>query len=179
MVDVTKKTAYVNDFQQKLAKANVVVLASCEGVNVDQMTALRKSIRSSGDELRVVKNTLLVRAFKNANMEQLNPFMTGSTAITFGYSDPVTPVKALFEFAQKAQKFTFKAGFFGGKILTAKELEQLSKLPGRNQLLSMLLSTMVGPIRNMLSVCQGPIRKFVYALDAIKQKKEKETPAAQ
>ncbi len=173
MRDISNKEKYVEFFQDKLSKAKVLVLSSCEGVTVDQMTALRKNIRQTGDEIRVVKNTLVKRALHNLNIKDLDKYMEGSTAVTFGYSDPVAPVKTLFDFAGKAQKFVFKAGFMQEKLLSVKELETLSKLPGRTQLLSMLLSTMVGPIRNMLSVCQGPIRKLVYALQAIKEKKEK------
>ncbi len=173
MRDISKKEQYVKEFKAKLEKAKVVILSSVEGVTVDQMTLVRKNLRQNGDEMRVVKNTLLRRAFHDMKMEGLEKFMTGSTAVIFGYSDPVAPVKTLFDFAEKAQKFQFKAGLLGDSMLTVKQLESLSKLPGRTQLLSMLLSTMVGPIRNMVSVCQGPIRKLVYAVQAIREKKEK------
>ena len=178
MVNYTEKTAYVNEFSEKIEKAKVIVLASCEGVNVEQMTDLRKQIRKLGDEVRVVKNTLLQRALQKLGKEELSKFMTGSTAMTFGYQDPAAPVKVLFDFAGKAKKFTFKAGLLGDKMLTPADLEALSKLPGREQLLSMLLSTMQGTIRNFVSVTQGPIRKFVYALQALKDKKEQEGTAA-
>ena len=178
MRDISKKETYVKGFLAKLQKAKVVILANCEGVNVDQMTLLRKNMRQIGDEVRVVKNTLFSRALKDVKMDGLEKFMTGSTAITFGYSDPVAPAKVIFDFAQKAQKFQFKAGMLGVSMLTPAQLEALSKLPNRDQLLSMLLSTMLGPIRNVLSVMQGPIRKLVYAVEAIRQKKEKETASA-
>ncbi len=177
MVDVSKKSAYVGEFQKKLEKSKVIVLASCEGVTVDQMTALRKDIRNLGDEMRVVKNTLLRRALQNLGREEFGKLLVGSTAVTFGYNDEASPVKALYEFAEKAPKLKFKGGMLGEKMLSIKDLEALSKLPNRKQLLSMLLSTMIGPIRNMVSVTQGPIRKFVYALQALKEKKEKEVAA--
>ncbi|RCK79009.1 MAG: LSU ribosomal protein L10p (P0) [Candidatus Ozemobacter sibiricus] len=173
MRDLSKKENYVKEFKAKIEKAKVIVLSSVEGVTVEQITQLRKNLREVGDEIRVVKNTLLRRAFHDMKMEGLEPFMTGSTAVTFGYSDPVAPVKVMFDFAEKAQKFQFKAGLLGNSMLTVKQLEALSKLPGRKELLSMLLSTMVGPIRNLVSVCQGPIRKLVYAVQAIREKKEK------
>jgi len=171
--NLTKKSAYVDEFEKKIAKAKVMILSSVEGVDVEQMNALRKSIRTLGDESRVVKNTLIKRAMKKLNHEGLNQYLEGSTLVTFGYTDPVAPVKALFDFADKAKKFQFKAGMLGDKVLSVAELEALSKLPGREQLLSMLLSVLQGPMRNMVSVTQGPIRKFVYALQAIKEQKEK------
>lgn len=176
MTNLSVKEAYVKEYQDKIEKSAVVVLTSCEGIKVTDMTNLRKMVRESGAEMRVVKNTLVVRALNNLGMEGLTEFMKGSTAVTFGYDDPVGPVKALFDFAAKAKlkKFTFKAGYMEGKVLSSQELEALSKLPGRKELLGMVASVFQGPIRNIVSVCQAPIRKFVYALDAVREKKEKE-----
>jgi large subunit ribosomal protein L10 len=174
MVNTTKKAQYVSEFTKKLEKSKVVVVGSAEGLSVEEMNAMRKSIRANGDETRVVKNTLITRALDNLKHEELSKLCTGSTLMVFGYSDPVSPVKALFDFADKAKKFKFKGGMLGDKVLSVAELEALSKLPGREQLLGMLLSCMNGPIRNMVSVTQGPIRKMVYALQALKEKKEKE-----
>lgn len=178
MKNQAKKAAYIDDFQKKIEKAKVIVVSSIEGVNVEQMTALRKDVRNTGSEMRVVKNTLVQRAFNASGHEGLSPCMTGSVAVTLGYQDAVAPVKALFDFAAKASKLKFKAGMLGDKLLSVADLEALSKLPGREQLLSMLASTMIGPIRNMVSVTQGPIRKMVYALQAIKEQKEKANPPA-
>lgn len=172
--DFSSKTAQIEEYQKQIAQGKVIVLSSVEGVSVGQMNLLRRNLRKSGDEIRVMKNTLLRRALINLKMDALIPHTSGSTAVVVGKSDPVSPVKTLFEFAEKAKKFQFKAGFLGDKFLGVKDLEALSKLPGRKQLLSMVLSCMVAPIRNVISVTQGPIRKFVYALDAIREKKEKE-----
>lgn len=176
MTNLSNKEAYIKEYQEKLEKAAVVVLTNCEGIKVTDMTALRKMVRESGAEMRVVKNTLVARALNNLGMEDLSGFMKGSTAVTFGYEDPVGPVKALFDFATKAKlkKFTFKAGYMEGKVLDPQELQALSKLPGKHDLLGMVASVFQGPIRNIVSVCQAPIRKFVYALDAVREKKEKE-----
>lgn len=173
MGDIKHKEEYVKTYQDKLSRAKVIVLSSCEGVRVGEMNALRKSIREAGAEMRVVKNTMVRRALHNLNLSAVDPFTNGSTAVTFGYDDPVAPVKALFDFAGKCKKFSFKAGVLEGKLLTVAQLEGLSKLPGRRELLSMVASCMQGPIRNIVSVCQAPIRKLVYCLDAIREKKEK------
>lgn len=174
MGDVTKKEEYVRSYQSKIEKAKVIVLTSCEGVRVGEMNALRKSIRATGAEMRVVKNTMVRRALRNLNLREVEPHTNGSTAIVFGYDDPVAPVKALFDFATTCKKFAFKGGVLEGKLLTINQLEGLSKLPGRRELLSMVASCMQGPLRNIVSVCQAPIRKLVYCLDALREKKEKE-----
>ncbi|MFZ4780029.1 MAG: 50S ribosomal protein L10, partial [Terrimicrobiaceae bacterium] len=173
MRDMKVKSDQVDEYQKQISQAKVLVLSSVEGVTVDQMTLLRKNLRKGGDEIKVVKNTMLRRALQNLKMDSLLPHTYGSTAVVMGYQDPVSPVKTLFEFIEKAKKFKFKAGYLGDKLLLVKDLEALSKLPGRKQLLSMVVGAMVGSLRNIVSVTQGPIRKLVYALDAIRQKKEK------
>lgn len=167
MKDLSNKEAYVKEFQEKLTKAQVVVLANCEGVNVTEMTALRKAVRETGAELRVVKNTLLCRALHNTPMKELEGHMKGNTAVTFGYKDAIAPVKALFGFADKAKKFTFKAGFMDGQTLDVNQLTALSKIPGRKELYSMLASAV-----------QGPIRKFACAIDSLRKKREEASGAA-
>lgn len=178
MVDYAQKTAYIAGFQEKIKKAKVVVLANCEGVNVEEMNDLRSEIRKIGDEIKVVKNTMLFRALKGLGKEDLGKHLVGATTMTFGYEDPVAPVKTMFDFSKKAKKFTFKAGMLGDKMLSVEDLEKLSQLPGRSTLLSMLLASMEGIIRNFVSVTQGPIRKLVHCVNAIKEKKEKEESAA-
>ena len=171
---IEKKQEYIKKFQEKLEKSAVIILANCEGVKVNDMTNLRRTIRETNSEIRIVKNTLMARAMNNAGMKELEPHMKGSTAVTFGYEDPVSPVKALFDFAGKSKKFTFKAGYLEGRTLDIAQLKALSTLPSRPELLSMTASCMQGPIRNIVSVCQAPIRKLVYALDAIREKKEQQ-----
>lgn len=174
MGDISKKQEYVKTFQEKLEKSKVVVLSSIEGVTVGDMNELRKSVRETGSEIKVVKNTLVCRALDNLDMGDLNKHLTGSVAVTFGYDDPVSPVKALIDFAGKCKKFQFKAGMLGGSLVNTNQLIALSKLPGRQELLSMLASVMQAPIRKVVNVLQAPIRKFVSTLDAVREKKEKE-----
>jgi large subunit ribosomal protein L10 len=165
--DISKKEAYVQEFKDKLGKSQVVVVAACEGLKVSEVTSLRKSVREAKAEMRVVKNTLLRRALHETPMAELEKEMVGNVAVTFGYEDPIAPVKVLFDFADKAKKFQFKAGFMEGKLLNVDELTALSKIPGKKELYSMLASAV-----------QGPIRKFACAIDALRKKREEEAPAA-
>lgn len=172
MRKLAKKEAYVAQIKSKLEKSEILVLTSIEGVTVEEINKLRKELRANQSEIRVVKNTLFRRAIKDLQMDALEDYTTGSTAVVFGYADPIAPVKVLFDFASKVPKFKFKAGYFNKQVLDINKLESLSKLPSKEQLLAMLLSTLIAPIRNLISVTQGPIRKIVYALNAIKEKKQ-------
>lgn len=168
MKDLSKKEEYIKSFAEKLNKAQIVVLTGCEGVTVTEMTGLRKAVRESGSEMRVVKNTLICRALKGTQMAELEKHMKGSTAVTFGYDDAIAPIKALYSCVSKAPKLVFKAGFMEGRMLEPQELETLSKLPSRKELYSMLASAV-----------QGPIRKLACIIDALREKREKEAaPAA-
>ena len=167
MKDISKKEAYVQEFKDKLGKSQVVVVAACEGLKVSEVTSLRKSVREAKGEMRVVKNTLLRRALHETPMAKLEDQMVGNVAVTFGYDDPIAPVKVLSEFADKAKKFQFRAGFMDGQILDVNQLIALSKIPGKKELYTMLASAV-----------QGPIRKFACAIDALRKKREEEAPAA-
>ncbi len=167
MKDNSHKEAYVKEFAEKLSKSQVVVLANCEGVKVSEFTSLRRSVRETGSEIRVVKNTLLCRALQDTPMQGLDQHMKGATAVTFGYDDPIAPVKALFEFAGKAKKFQFKAGFMDGQVLDVEQLTSLSRIPGKKELFGMLASAV-----------QGPIRKFACVIDSLRQKREEESGEA-
>lgn len=172
MVDVTKKVAYCEDIEKKMTQAKVMVLMDFSGVNVEQVNRLRKEIRELGDEVRVVRNTLVKRVAKKLGHDALLPHLEGPTAIAFGYKDPVAPVKALVKQAGEIEKLKFKTGFLDGRLLDPEQIKALSKLPGRNELLSMLLSVLQGPMRNLVGVLSGPIRKLAYALEAIRKQKE-------
>ncbi|MBF0407595.1 MAG: 50S ribosomal protein L10 [Candidatus Riflebacteria bacterium] len=178
MVDHSGKNKYMAEYTEKIDRAKVLVLSNCEGVTVEEMNLLRKNIRNVGDETRVVKNTLVSRIMKNHKHEAVCKHLSGMTLLTFGYSDPVAPVKVLFDFADKTKAFKFKCGLLGDKVLSVSDLEKLSKLPSREIILSQMLSVMQGPMRNFVSVVQGPIRKLAYALQAIKDKKASSEPQA-
>lgn len=167
MKTMSQKEAYIKEFQEKLSKANLVVVAGCSGVQVNDMTALRKAVRESGSEIRVVKNTLLSRALADTPMEALKEHMKGNNVVTLGYDDPIAPVKAMFEFAEKSKNFVFKAGFMDGEMLDVEKLTVLSKIPGKKELFGMLASAV-----------QGPIRKLACAIDAVRKKREEEAPQA-
>jgi large subunit ribosomal protein L10 len=163
---ISKKEAYVNEFKEKIDKSQVIVIAACEGLKVSEVTALRKTIRESGSEMRVVKNTLLRRAFRDTPLGELEQHMVGNVAVTFGYEDPIAPVKALYEFSQKATKLKFKGGFMDGQVLDVEQLNAISKIPGKKELYGMVASAF-----------QGPIRKFACVIDSLRQKREEEAAA--
>ena len=120
---------------------------------------------------KVFKNTLISRAIKDKAYDGIDPLLTGSTAILFGYEDQVTPTKVLSEFIKENEKPGIKGGLLDGKVIDTKTITMLAKLPSREVLLGRVVGTMKAPITNFVLDCKGILNKFVYALSAIRDKK--------
>ena len=157
----TKKDA-VAELVIKLKAAKTVVLADYRGLSAVEADELRKITREAGVEYFVAKNRLFKLALEEVGYESdFGTDLKGTTAFALS-SDAVAPAKAIFDFGMaKKGKLTIKAGLLDGKKMTAQEVEALAKLPSRDQLLSMVLNSML-----------GPIRKLAYVTTAIIDKKE-------
>ena len=158
------KIDHVAELVEKIKKAQSVVLVDYQGISVNDETALRRKMREAGAEYLVTKNRLFKIALKEAGVEDsFEDILEGTTAFAFGYN---APAKIVFDLAKDKAKakqniFKIKGGVLTGKRVEAEGVEALAKLPSRDQLLSMLLNSML-----------GPIRKLAYATVAIADKKE-------
>ena len=145
---ILKKQEEVTQVAAELKAAASVVVVDYLGLTVEQVTELRKQLRESGVQMKVVKNTILRRAAAEASIEGLNEHFVGPTAIVFSESEVVAPAKIIAEFAKKADKLEIKGGLIEGKAASADEVKALAALPDREGLLSMLLSVLQAPVRN-------------------------------
>lgn len=146
-----QKQAFVEELRGKLNAASAGVLVDYIGINVEADTALRKELREAGVEYRVVKNTMMHLAIQDTDYTELDAALSGSTALALaGEEDSLAPARILCKYAEKSKgKFTVKLGYLDGKVLPAEEVMALSKLPGREGLLSMLLSALTGNLRGL------------------------------
>ena len=167
-----EKEAQVQILKEKLSAAQTVILADYRGVTGEEMTELRKKLRETGTEFRVVKNTLARLAAKEAKIDELDPYLTGPVAMAFGVDDPVAPAKILHTFARDHKNLELKAGLLEKKLLDVKEIEALATLPSREVLLTRLAAAMMGPLRNLGFVLSVPIRNMAYVLDAVREKQQ-------
>lgn len=143
------KQSLVSEITTKLQGSKSTVVVDYRGLTVAEVTDLRKQLREAGVEFKVYKNTLTRRAAEEANVEGLNEFLTGPNAIAFSSEDVVAPAKVLNAFAKTHEKLEIKAGVIEGKITTAEDVKAIAELPSREGLLSMLLSVLQAPIRNL------------------------------
>ena len=171
-LNLEQKQAVVTEVSGELAKAQAVVLAEYRSLPVGEMTALRKKARSSGIYLRVLKNTLARRAVAETPFKGLVEKMVGPLAYGIS-SDPVAVAKVLQEFAKDHDKFVIRAGAMPNVMMTPKEVAELARMPGRQELLAMLLGTMQAPIAKFVRTLNEVPRKFVRTVAAVRDEKEK------
>jgi len=158
---IAKKAQIVDEVAEKFNAAASVVIADYRGLTVEEVTTLRKQLREAGVEMKVIKNSILSRAAKQAGLEGLDEVFTGPTAVAFSNDDVVAPAKIMDEFSKDAKALELKGGIIEGKVASLEEITALAKLPNREGLLSMLLS-----------VLQAPVRNVAYAVNAVVESKD-------
>ena len=158
---IQAKQEAVDVITSKLRESATTVVADYRGLNVSQVTELRKQLREAGIEFQVLKNSLLRRATSAAELSELDEVLTGPTAVAFSTDDVVAPAKILNDFAKKNDALKLKGAVVEGRVIGVDEIKALAELPSREGLLSMLLS-----------VLQAPMRNFALAVKAVAEKEE-------
>lgn len=161
--NLESKELVVKEVREKLEKASSLVFVDYKGINVEDVTQLRKKFREAGVDYKVYKNTLFKRASQELGLTDIHEHLQGTVAVAFGYGDVVAPAKTLNQFVKEHPKTTIavKAGFVEGKVMTGEQMKALGDLPSKDILISMLLGAL-----------QGSIRNLAYSLDQIREKKE-------
>lgn len=168
---IAAKSKVVEELKEKISRSNLMVVTDYLGYSVKQMTELRKKLRAENAEMNVIKNTLIERAVAGSGFDELKNHLKGPTVVVLGYKDTVTPLKVLVKFIKDAEKGAIRVGVIDKKVFSQGDLTAISKLPSREVLLARVVGGLQSPISGLVNVLQGPIRKLVYALDAIKAKK--------
>ena len=147
---IEKKAEVVSEIKGKFENAKSVVVFDPRGLNVTEVTELRRALRENGSDYKVYKNTLTKRAVNSLDIK-LDEFLEGPSAISFS-NDELAPVRVISEFAKNHENLELKAGIVEGKVVDAKELAKYAAIPSRDTLLTMLASGLMGTVRN-LSIC--------------------------
>ncbi|MFC0274125.1 50S ribosomal protein L10 [Metabacillus herbersteinensis] len=146
---IDQKKQVVEEISTKFRDSKSTIIVDYRGLKVAELTELRKSLRDAGIEFKVYKNTMTRRAAEQAELSGLDEALTGPNAIAFSNDDVVAPAKILNDFAKKHEALEIKAGVVEGNVATVEEIKALAELPSREGLLSMLLSVLQAPIRNL------------------------------
>jgi large subunit ribosomal protein L10 len=170
-LNLEQKQAVVAEVSGELAKAQAVILAEYRSIPVKDMTELRRKARGSGIYLRVLKNTLARRAVADTPFKGLSEKMVGPLAYGIS-SDPVAVAKVLQGFAKEHEKFVIRAGAMRNVVMSPREVADLARLPGRQELLATLAATLQAPIAKFVRTLNEVPGKFARTLAAVRDKKQ-------
>jgi len=168
-----EKTAAL--LHERFRECRFAGLTDFQGLNVAEISALRHELRAAGTEFRVIKNSIAKRALKGTSLEILHDHLCGANAVALTHEDPVAPAKILTRFSRENPKLKIKLGILEGKQLSLEDLNELSRLPGREVLIARLLGVLQGPPSGFVSVLAGVLRKFLGTLQAVEQQKSTST----
>ncbi len=156
---------------EKLDKAKAVYFTDFLGLDVSSITELRSEFFKASIEFKVAKNTLLKLAAENINLEGLDDFLVGSTAIAISYDEPTAPAKVLKKFTEDHEKPDVKAILFDGEVLDGSEYLKFATLPTKDELLTKLVLMLNSPITILARTLSGSMTNFVNGLNNLKNTK--------
>ena len=170
-----QKQQEITSLSEMFGRSKAAFLVDFKGMDVESVTRLRKTLKPSQSEMKVVRNTLAIRAL--ADHPTLKPVledkMVGTNAIVFAYEDPSASAKALSIFGKEVEAFQMKSGVMDGAALDEQGIKYLATLPGKNELRGMLLGTLAAPMTKFVRTLQAVPEGFVRVLNGQKEKLEK------
>ena len=171
--------ATVEEIKEKLDSARIAILTEFQGLNVAEMTELRKLFREANVDYKVYRNTLTSIAAKQLGVSGVDDHLVGTTALAFCKDDLIAPAKIVKDFGAKHQNFRVKAGILDKQVIGSDDVIELASIPPREVLIAQLLGGMQAPISGLLSVLQGTIRSFISVLNNLAEQKGKDEGEAE
>ena len=166
----TEKEEVISQLHEKMARAKAAILAEPKGLDVATVTELRKKFRDAKVEYRIVKNTLAQRAAKGTSLEALADQFRGPTALIMSYDDVIAPAKIASDFAKDRDNFAIRSGVVQGKVIDAKGVLALAKMPGLKELRGQLAGMIAQPAAKLVRMIATPGQQLAQVLNARKEK---------
>ncbi len=154
------KTAAIEEAKKVLGEYNDFIFVEYRGLTVEQITKLRKSLREKNASFKVIKNNFARVAFDEMKNDQVAQYLSGPTAIAMIKEDANESAKILFDFAKDAPALVVKGAWVENELYDAAKIEAFSKLPGKKQLIAMLMSAINGPARKLAGTLQAYVEKL-------------------
>ena len=173
-IGIECKDYMVKELAADFTKDKNFLITGYMGLTAGDLNELRASLRKLSSQYLVVKNSSIKRALKEAKMDEISPLIEGGVGIAFGGQDPVNTIKALVDFAKSHDKLSLKNGYLDGKIIDKDTIQRLSAIPSRKALLAKFVWLVNSPVTGFVNVLAATLRSLLYALNAYKDKKEKE-----
>ncbi len=166
-----EKIEIVEEIKEKLDSAKIAILTEFQGLNVAEMTELRRLFRDADIDYKVYKNTLTRIAAHELGVGDIDNYLLGTTALAFG-NDPVSPAKIVKNFRAKHRNFRVKAGILDKRLIASDDVIALADIPPREILFAMIMGAMQSPISGLLNVIQAPARNFIFILKNLAEQKD-------
>lgn len=170
----SEKVEKVAQIKELFENSGAYFITDYQGLNVANMTVLRKELRESNVRYLIAKNTLFNLAAKDAGIEGLDEYFVGPTAVAFVNDDPSVAAKILHESYKKTELPRFKVFMVEGQLHQADEVKALAELPPRDVLLSMVVAAVEAPLTELVGTLDGFFRELVGVVDALEEKKKGE-----
>lgn len=162
-----EKTEVIEGLKDRLGRATIAIVAKPNGLNVAEVTDLRKKMRGIEGEYKIAKNTLALRAFQSSDYEPLKDMLVGQTALVFGYGDPVAVAKELVNYQKdNEEKLEIKGALLEGQLFAGKDVSQLAKLKTKDELRSQLLSVLSAPATQLVRLLGEPANQLARVIKA-------------
>ena len=168
-----QKEQILQDTSERIREVRGLYLADFSGMSVEKLSLLRKKCREQKVQFRVIKNTLLKRAFNARGIQELDPFLEGPTGLVFSPVSEMGPAKILADFAKEHEKPRIKAAVVDGRLFDEKAIATLATLPSREVLLSQLLSTFIAPMTTFLAAIDATLRLPATMADVLERERSK------
>jgi large subunit ribosomal protein L10 len=172
-----EKVAVVEEVRQRMASSSAAILTEYRGLGVQDMAALRRSLREAGGEYKVYKNTLVRFAVADLQLSELDAMLEGPTAIAFVDEDAVTVARALRDFSRVHPQLVVKGGLLANSVLSASDAGALADIPPRPVLLSRLAGGLAAPLTQFAGLLQALPRSFAYGLKALIDQRGENQPS--
>ncbi len=153
------KAEAIENAKKVLGEYNDFIFADYRGLTVEQITTLRDKLREKNAVLKVMKNNFARIAFEDMKVENVADYLKGPTVIAMAKEDANEVAKVLFDFAKDAPTLTVKGAYVEKEVYDAAKIEAFSKVPGKKQLIAMLMSAMNGPVQKLAATLQAYVDK--------------------
>ena len=166
-----EKQEFVKSFEKEITTAKNFCFAGYQGLTVKELDDLRKKVKSTDAEFRVIKNRLVAKVLKNLKIDNFDEHLKGATAIILEKGDPIKTIKTLSVFSKNNSKLKIKAGYFENKFLTAQDVAKIASLPSKEHLVAQVVFSISSPLVRLMNVLTAPMRNLAVVLKAASNKK--------
>lgn len=168
-----EKERILQDTSERIREVQGLYLADFSGMSVLSLSRLRQKCREQNVQFRVIKNTLLKRAFNARGITELDPYLEGPTGLVFSPENEVSPAKILSDFAKENEKPRIKAAVVNGRLFDEKAVATLATLPSREVLMSQVLATVIAPLTTFLAAIDATLALPAVMADVLEKERSK------